>query len=169
MRFFLAFVLLALWFDPALAQAASTTVTTTEPATISLGTIAGQVLTWLAAAFSVPIGTVLTAWLLRLFKVAGLDATKAMSDQLNATLVNGLNDAAANGASLATGKLPIAVKDPIVASAIQYAIDHQHDTLTALGLDPTDGNTVKVLRARIATLAADPSVPTPAILAVKAG
>lgn len=143
------------------------TVQTTGPVTadtkISVGTLAGEVLTWLAAAFSVPVGGLLTGWLLRLFKSAGLDATKQMSDQLNAVLVNGLNDAARNGALLSSGKLNVTVKDPIVASAIQYALDRQPDTLKALGLDPTDGATVNVLRAKIATLAADPTIPTPTL------
>lgn len=133
----------------------------------SIGTVAGEIMTWLAAAFSIPIGALLTAWLLRLFKVAGLEATKQMSEELNKVLVNGLNDAAYNGARLTEGKLPVAVKDPIVASAISYAIDRAPATMKGLGLDPNDGETVKVLRARIATLAADPAVPTPPIMCVE--
>jgi hypothetical protein len=140
--------------------------TATAPAsTVSVGTLAGEILTWAAAAFSVPVGGLLTLWLTRLFKSAGLEVTKQMSDQLNTVLVNGLNDAAANGAKLTSGKINLAIKDPIIASAIQYAIDRKPDTLKALGLDPNDGETVKVLRARIATLAQDPAVPTPAAVA----
>lgn len=140
--------------------------TATPPAsTVSVGTLAGEILTWAAAAFSVPVGGLLTLWLTRLFKSAGLEVTKQMSDQLNTVLVNGLNDAATNGAKLTSGKINLAIKDPIIASAIQYAIDRKPDTLKALGLDPNDGETVKVLRARIATLAQDPAVPTPAAVA----
>lgn len=134
--------------------------------TVSLGTYAGEVLTWLAAAFSVPIGALVTAWLLRIFKSAGLVMTQQMTAELNNVLVNGLNDAAANGAKLATNKLMVEVKDPVVASAIQYTINRVPDTLKGLGLDPNDGETVKVLRAKIATLAADPAVPTPSLKAV---
>src|ERR1700731_3322155 len=51
--------------------ATTNTVQTTGPVTadttISVGTLAGQVLTWAAAAFSVPIGSLLTVWLVRLF------------------------------------------------------------------------------------------------------
>ena len=151
------------------APVTTNTVQTTGPVTadtqISIGTLAGEVLTWLAAAFSVPIGALLTVWLVRLFKAAGLDATKQMSDQLNTVLVNGLNDAARNGALQSSGRLNVTVKDPLVASAIQYALDRQPETLKALGLDPTDGETVKVLRARIATLAADSTIPTPILAA----
>jgi hypothetical protein len=82
------------------------------PATYSIGTFAGEVLTWLAAAFSIPIGALLAAWMVRLFKVAGLEATKQMNDELNKVLVNGLNDAAYNGARLAAGKLPVTVERP---------------------------------------------------------
>lgn len=149
---------------PAVVANVSTSGPVTADTTISVGTLAGQILTWLAAAFSVPIGGLLTVWLIRLFKIAGLDATKAMSDQLNAVLVNGLNDAARNGASLASGKMNVNVKDPVVASAIQYALNHKPETLKALGLDPADGETVKILRARIATLVQDPTVPTPTSL-----
>jgi hypothetical protein len=149
------------------AAGGSTTIQTTAPVTsdtkISIGTYAGEVLTWLAAAFSLPIGALLTAWLLRMFKSAGLVMTQQMSDELNKVLVNGLNDAAQNGAKLTQGKLGVTVRDPIVASAIQYTIDKMPETLQGLGLDPKDGKTVEVLRARIATLAADPTVPTPPI------
>lgn len=154
---------------PAPGVAGNTTIQTTAPVTsdtkISIGTYAGQVLTWLAAAFSVPIGALLTAWLLRVFKSAGLVMTQQMSDELNKVLVNGMNDAALNGARLTSGKLAVSVKDPIVASAIQYTIDKMPDTLKGLGLDPKDGKTVEVLRSRIATLSADPGVPTPPITA----
>jgi hypothetical protein len=142
-----------------------TTIQTTAPVTsdtkISVGTYAGEVLTWLAAAFSVPLGVLATGWLMRLFKSAGLVMTQQMQTELNKVLVNGLNDAATNGAKLANNKMILEVKDPIVASAIQYTIDRMPETLKGLGLDPADGDTVKVLRAKIATLAADPTVPTP--------
>jgi len=165
-----ALALGCLYCVPALADIATqNTVQTSGPVTsdttISVGTLAGQVLTWLAAAFSVPIGALLTGWLVRLFKSAGLAVSKQMSDELNRVLVNGLNDAAINGAKLSSGKANLTVRDPIVASAIQYAIDRKPDALKALGLDPEDGETVKVLRARIATLAQDPAVPTPAAVA----
>jgi hypothetical protein len=151
--------------NPPAATAGGTTISTTAPVTadtkISVGTYAGEVLTWLAAAFSIPIGALITAWLVRVFQSAGLVMTKQMSDEINKVLVNGMNDAALNGAKLSSGKLTVAVKDPIVASAIQYTIDRMPDTLKGLGLDPKDGKTVEVLRARIATLAADPATPTP--------
>lgn len=149
----------------ALAQAA----TAARPATgaqatlISLGSYAGEVLLWLAAAFSVPVGALLTAWLIRLFRAAGLEVTHQMSEQLNKVLVNGLNDAAQNGAKLANSKINVHVSDPIVASAIQYTLERMPDTVKALGMNPEDGETVKVLRSRIATLVADPKEPTPAI------
>lgn len=149
------------------------TVTTTGPVssdtTISVGTLAGQVLTWLAAAFSIPIGGLLSAWLLRLFKLAGVQVTQQMSDQLDRTLVNGLNDAATRGAAAAAGKGAVQVKSDIVAGAIAYAQAHRAETIQALGLDPQSGAAVEALRARIATLVADPAQPTPAVLDAPSG
>jgi hypothetical protein len=88
-----------------------------------------------------------------------------MSEQLNKVLVNGLNDAAVNGAKLTDSKINMHVADPVVASAIQYTLNRMPNTIKALGMDPSDGETVKVLRARIATLVSDPSVPTPVVAA----
>lgn len=144
------------------------TVNTTAPVTsdtkISVGTLAGEVLTWMAAAFSAPVGLVLTAWLVRLFKKAGVEVTQQMSDQLDRTLVNGLNDAAAKAAALSKDKGVLTSSNQIVAAAVSYAQDHRAETIQALGLDPQSGKTVEALKARIATLVADPTVPTPPVL-----
>lgn len=150
---------------PAPGAVGGTSISTTAPVSsdtnINVGTMAGEVLKWLAAVLSIPIATLITALLQRAFQSWGLKLDEQNSDKLNRALVNGLNDAAQNGAKLADGKFVVDVKDPIVASAIRYAIDKVPGTIKALGLDPDDGKTVQVLRARIATLAQDPSKPTP--------
>ena len=62
----------ALLFAAAMTHiaAAQSTVPPPSDTTISIGTIAGQILTWIAAAFAVPIGGLLVAWLLKLAKFA---------------------------------------------------------------------------------------------------
>ena len=148
--------------------ASQNTITTTAPVssttTISTGTLAGEVLTWLAAAFSLPIGTLLTFWLKRLFTLAGVQVTQQMSDQLDRTITNGLNAAAANVAATAEGKGQIQIKNEIVGQAVAYAQDHRAETIKALGLDPQSGAAVQAIKARIETLVNDPAVPTPAVL-----
>ena len=91
MKFLLATLLFVCLVDPAFAQAAQTTVNTTAPVTtettISIGTLAGQVFMWAATAFSGVVGTVLTAWLIRLFKLAGIQATDALRSRLQEIVV----------------------------------------------------------------------------------
>lgn len=153
---------------PPAPVATQNTITTTAPVTsetkISVGTLAGEVLMWLAAAFSAPVGIVLTAWLVRMFKLAGVQVTQQMSDQLDRTLVNGLNDAAAKAAVLSKDRGTITTNNQIVQAAVEYAQNHRAETIQALGLDPQSGAAVQALKARIATLVVDPTVPTPAVL-----
>lgn len=155
---------------PANAPAATTqnTITTTAPVssetTISVGTLAGNVLTWLASAFGLTLTTMGTLVLKRWFSTLGLQMTQQMSDQLDKTLLNGLNIAAAAGAQALQGKSKVEVKNGIVAGAVAYAQDHRAETIQALGLDPKSGKAVEALNARIATLIADPGTPTPAVL-----
>ena len=90
------------------AAATQNTITTTAPVTsstsISVGTLAGEVLTWAATAFGSVGAMVGTAFLIRLFKKAGLEGADLMSDQINKTLLNGLNDAAARITTATAGK-----------------------------------------------------------------
>lgn len=149
--------LLLLCTTPAWAQAPADT-------TLSIGTIAGQVLTWIAAAFSVPIGTVLTVWLYRLMVFAGVQVTEAMRAQLQTVVVNGLNAAAANVTDRLKGANPIVLKNAIVKDAIEYTQTHGAETIKALGLDPQSGAAVEAIKARIETAIVDPTVPTPPVI-----
>lgn len=146
-------------------QTSSTQITTTAPVssdtTISVGTLAGQILTWLAAAFSVPIGGLLSAWLYRLFTLAGVQATTVMKDQLQAIIVNGLNAAAVNSAERLKGQGSVAIKSAIIADTVKYTQEHASETIKALGLDPQSGRAVEAIKARIETAINDPSSPTP--------
>lgn len=146
----------------------STQITTTAPVssdtTISVGTLAGQVLTWIAAAFSVPIGGLIVFWLQRLFVLTGVQVTGAMREQLQKVVVNGLNAAAANNAERLKGQGQIAIKSAIVADAVKYTQDHAGETIKALGLDPQSGAAVEAIKARIETAIVDPAAPTPAAI-----
>jgi hypothetical protein len=148
--------------------ATQNTVTTTGPVssetTISVGSLAGEVLQWLAAAFGVPIGGLLTAWLYRLFKLAGVQVSDGLRSKLQEIIVNGLNAGAKVEAANMQGKDQIAIKNAVVQQAVVYAQAHGADTIKALGLDPQSGAAVEAIKARIETAIADPTVPTPAVL-----
>lgn len=149
-------------------QAPQTQITTTAPVTsdttISVGTIAGEVLKWIASAFGIALGSVGTVYLTRLMKIAGVQVTDQMKTQLQGIIVNGLNNAAANTSERLKGQGQIAIKSAIVADAVRYTQAHGAETITALGLDPKSGEAVEAIKARIETAIADPTAPTPAVL-----
>jgi len=148
--------------------ATQNTVQTTGPVTsattISVGTLAGQVLTWLVAAFGVPIGGLLTAWLYRLFNLAGIQAADGLRTKLQEIIVNGLNAGAKTVSEDAQGRGQIEIKNAVVAQAVTYAQAHGADTLKQLGLDPQSGAAVEAIKARIETAINDPAQPTPPVL-----
>lgn len=153
---------------PATAPVTQNTVTTTGPVTsqtsISIGTLAGQVLTWAAAAFGSVAATVFTAWGVRLFKLAGVQMSDAARARLQDIIVNGLNVGAAQATKDLTGKGQVEIKNETVAAAVAYAQAHGKDAIKQLGLDPQSGAAVEAIKARIETAIADPTVPTPAVL-----
>jgi hypothetical protein len=141
-----------------------TTGPVTSDTTISVGTLAGQVLTWLVAAFGVPIGGLLTAWLYRLFNLAGIQAADGLRTKLQEIIVNGLNAGAKTVSEEAQGRGQIEIKNAVVAQAVTYAQAHGADTLKQLGLDPQSGAAVEAIKARIETAINDPAQPTPPVL-----
>lgn len=146
-----------------------TSVTTTGPVTsattIDTGTMAGQALMWVASVFGTTIGGVITMWLWKLFSLAGLQVSETLRAKLQEIIVNGLNAGAKVEADHLQGKGVIEVKNDIVARAVTYTQAHGAETLKALGLDPTSDRAVEAIKARIETAIADPSAPTPAVLA----
>lgn len=168
----LALMLLAspVWAQtvPVPTQAPQTQITTTAPVTsdttISIGTLAGQVLQWVAAAFSLPIGALIVGWLLKLMQLTGVQVTAQMKDQLQGIVVNALHSAAANNAKRLEGKSEVVVKDTIVAEAIKYTQQHGAATIKALGLDPKSGEAVEAIKARIEKAIVDPTTPTPVVI-----
>jgi uncharacterized membrane protein YgcG len=149
---------------PAAAPAAAppattTTVTTDAPPTISFGTVAGQVLTWAAAAWGSVIATAIVALLARLFSGVGFNLDTARRARLQSIVENGLSLAASKIAKTADGKIPWHAKNQVVADAVNYAVNHGADTIKALGLIPGAQATVDAIRARVEKALADPSVP----------
>jgi hypothetical protein len=49
---------------------------------VSIGSIGGEVLNWAVAAFGAPVAALLSAWLLRLFRLAGAQLTDTEKEQL---------------------------------------------------------------------------------------
>lgn len=169
----LAVAIAALSIEPALAQFAADGVTPLAPAVpvavVSTGTYAGEVLTWLAAAFAVPLGGIATAALWKLFKFLGVQVTDQMKDQLQGIIVNGLNKGAANLSDKLQGQGKVEIKNAIVADAVKYTQDHAGETMKALGLDPQSGAAVEAIKARIETALNDPGTPTPPIITPAVG
>lgn len=149
---------------PATQNVVTTTGPVTSDTTISVGTLAGQALTWLAFAFGAPIGTLLTAWLYRLFAKAGVDMTDAMRARLQQMVINGINIGAHKAATDLAGKGRIEIKNAAVASAVSYVQEHGAAELKAIGIDPNSNIAIDAIKARIETAIVDVNTPTNKIL-----
>lgn len=148
--------------------ATQNTITTTGPVSsttkIETGTLAGEVLTWVAATFGSSIGLAVTALLLRLLKNAGFAGNEILRQRLQDMIVNGLNAGAAAAADKLKDKGQIEVKNEVVAKAVDYVQAHGADTLKQLGIDPASSSAVEAIKARIETAINDPATPTPPAL-----
>ena len=142
----------------------STTAPVTSATTISIGSMASDVLQWIMAAFAPVLGSLIVWILVRVLKKLGIDATDALRARLQDIVVNGLNVSAAAAEKQIEGKSPIEIKSQIVQGAVTYIQAHGAETITALGLDPQSGQAVTAIKARIETAIADPSIPTPVVL-----
>ena len=133
------------------------------------GAFLADLTAWAEAAFGTAIAALVTALVYRAMSWMGLQVSDAQRDQLQAIVVNGINDAASKAQAQLRGNaaLDIKVRDQIIADAVAYVQVHGADTIKALGLDPNGGQAVNAIRARIATAIADPKAPTdPAITPV---
>lgn len=95
----------------------------------------------------------------RIAKRAGIELNEKRLDRLNSLLVNGMN--------LAAAKVPAGVdrRAFIIEKALIYVKEHGAETLASLKAgDPADPQTGEALKARVETLIADPTQPTPAVL-----
>lgn len=145
------------------APSAGTTITTTAPVnsdtTVSVGTIAGQVLTWILAAFAVPIGGFVVLVLSKFAAGVGFSLDDARRARLQEIVVTGLHAGAAVLTRNFDGKIPINLKSTLLANTVRYVQEHGADTLKALGLDPTSPEAVAAIQARAERALADPAVP----------
>lgn len=135
--------------------------------TIAAGTLSGDVLTWLMAIFSVPIATLLTGWLYRLFQMAGIQMTDALRARLQTIVVNGLNAFAQRAADSLRNRSPAEIRNAAINSAVDYVTRQGGDTIRALGIDPHSTAALEAIRAHIETAITDPATPTNPILAVQ--
>lgn len=148
--------------------ATQNTITTTGPVTsdtvISLGTLAGQVLTWVTSLFVASVGALLSAWIARAFRNAGVDFTDSMRSRLQEMVVHGLNLGAATATAGMAGKAQIDIKNQAIDTAVRYVREHGAQELKALGVDPMSNIAVDAIKARIQTAITDANSPTPKIL-----
>lgn len=120
-------------------------------ASISFGTLGGQLLTWAALLFGGVIATFVVKWVQALAKKAGVDVSQAQSDKLNAMLENSIHLAAQKAETKLDGTMTVEVKNKVVADAVQYAKEHGADTIKDLaGVDPNDPKIQEALKARAA-------------------
>jgi hypothetical protein len=151
------------------APVTQNTVTTTGPVasetTISVGTLAGQVLDWAAVMF----GGILTAYASYLMqRVAahfGVQISEAARAEFANHLLHAVNLGAAEAQKGMQGKDPVKVKNATVAFAVDYIRNHHADLAKSIKIDPSTHNGVERIEAQIETAITDPTVPTPAILA----
>lgn len=136
---------------------------------VHFGPILSDLVQWIATAFGAALAGAAVAAIYKLFQYLGIQITLAQRDQLQAIIINGLNDAAmkTETALKKDPKLVVDVKSKVIADAISYTQVHAADTIKALGLDPVSGEAVEAIRARIATAITDPATPTPPALAGK--
>jgi hydroxypyruvate isomerase len=133
---------------------------------LHLGPILKEVIDWAITAFGAAFSAVAVALIYKVLNYMGIQVAQAQKDQLQAIIVNGLNDAGAkaDAAVLADPSLNVNMKNKVIAQAVTYTQIHGKDTIKALGLDPNSGEAVEAIKARIATAIADPATPTPAVL-----
>jgi len=150
------------------APVTQNTVATTGPVssetTISVGTLAGQFLTWATLVFGSILSSFGTALIIKLLKNAGVQGTELLSDKLDRILLNGINLGASTLTKDMAGKGQVEIKNAVATQAIAYVQAHGADTIKALGLEPNSPEAVEAIKARIETAIADPAVPTAKIL-----
>ena len=136
---------------------------------VSIGSIGGEVLNWAVAAFGAPVAALLSAWLYRLFALAGVQLTDTQKEQLQKIIVNGLNGAFADVSQTMAGKGEIEIKNQTIANAVTYTQEHGGEIIKALGLDPQSGEAIQAINARIQTALNDPKQPTPEAITPASG
>jgi hypothetical protein len=143
------------------AQAGSVPLSSGGTTVIKGSTLATQVLDWLEVAFGGILGSAFLAAIIKGLQFLGIKTTDAQKAQLQALVVNGINDGFAKAKDAAKNAPDIDVKNTSVVNAIDYVQRHGSALIQASGLDPKSGEAVEAIRARIETALNDPATPTP--------
>jgi hypothetical protein len=134
----------------------------------SAGNVLASFVNWLWLAFGGTIVSVVMIGVRKWMALMGVQVNQQMNDRIEDRLRNGLNAAAAQAQVGLDGKFTVAVKNQVVAQAVEYARTHSADDLSALGLDPKSGEVTAALRAKAESVIVDPSQPTNPALAPNA-
>lgn len=122
-----------------------------QPAQIAVGSIAGDILQWIAVVFGPVISGAAVMLATKWLKKWGVDIKDADRARLDDLIQNGIANAAQAASVNLTAMPPVAVRNQLVASAVEYAKAHGADTLKSLGApDPNDPKVIEALRARAA-------------------
>lgn len=121
-----------------------------DTATISGGTLAGQILVWAALLIGAPLAGLIAAWIVKLLQKLGVDISDSNRKRLQEFVENGIALGAKRASADLSGKLNVDVKNRVAADALIYVQDHGADTIKALGFDPQDKKAVEAMQARIA-------------------
>lgn len=121
-------------------------------ATVSGGSIIGELLMWLALVLGTPLAGLLVSHVILPFaKKLGVEVSAQQSAKLETTIANGLALSAQRAQVSLKDKLDIDVKNDVAVKALQYVQDHGAETLKGMGVkDPNDPKVIEALQARIA-------------------
>ena len=135
---------------------------TNDPVIVHTGTLAGNILEWMAAVLGPVLAGFAANWLLAL----AANLRLANTDKLRARLQNMIENAVAYFAEKAAndmkGRGDVEIKNTIAAQVIGYTQTHGAETIKALGIDPTSPKAEEAIRARIAAVVA-PVLPKSAV------
>lgn len=134
----------------------------------SAGSVLASFVNWLWLAFGGTLVSIGMIGVRKWMSLMGVEMNQKMNDRIEERLRNGLNAAAAQAQVGLDGKFNVAVKNQVVAQAVEYARTHSADDLVALGLDPKSGEVTAALRAKAESVIVDPDKPTNPALAANA-
>lgn len=124
-----------------------------QPVMVDVGTLAGDVLTWVAAIIGPPLAGVIGLWLQRWAKQIGIDVADKDRKRLEEFVQNGIDLGVQQARERAEHLSDIEVRNRALALAVQYAQRHGRETLKRLGApDPTSPEVEEALRARAARI-----------------
>lgn len=149
---------------PAPTPAPNTFVTVKDgSATISGGSLLGQILMWAALLVGAPLAGAVVTLVVKIMQKLGVDVSDANRARLKEFVENGISLAAHRAGTELSGKLTVQTKNHVATAALAYVQDHGADTLKKLGFDPNDPKAIEALQARIAKALDDKVAATPVL------